>query len=85
MKMTHCNSCKEIFPRVRGSGGTKIHSIRVIVDNIITAKVDIDLCAPCLEKLDLIALTKNAVEEPEPLMEAIRELVREEIESSFDA
>ena len=82
MEMTKCNSCKTVVAKSTDEGRA-FQQIR-ISSNGYFCSVDLDLCKDCLKKSGLQGLIKGAEEEPEPLLEALRELIREEVDAALD-
>lgn len=80
MKIDKCDGCGVVVATNRL---TKIpHShVRISIDYSGRAARDLDLCEVCMEKYGLAKLIAKP-DEPEPLLEALRELIREEIQDA---
>lgn len=81
MQMIKCDSCKKIFSRY-GEEGKGWNTLRVGMQLPRYNFTDFDLCAECVERLDFAGLIAKGKEEPDPVLDALRELVREEIDAS---
>ena len=80
MMKVQCDKCKAAFRTTHFGYCKEIQEIRISIGNP-TRSAEVHICKPCLEELGFHNLISKAEDEPEPLIEALRELVREEIEA----